>query len=62
MFKKSLLLVLISALGACSTVDDYLLGKDNTPAPAELEPIKPKVALTEKWTVPVSNAKKQPII
>ncbi|MCE3043814.1 outer membrane protein assembly factor BamB [Legionella sp. 16cNR16C] len=57
MFKKSLLLVVISALTACSTVDDYLLGKDNTPVPNELEPIKPKVALTEKWSVPVSRAK-----
>lgn len=54
MNKKLLLLTLSLALQACNHLDNYMLGKDNTPAPAELEPLKPKVALKEKWSVPVS--------
>ncbi len=54
MNKKLLLLTLSVVLQACNHLDNYMLGKDNTPAPAALEPIKTKVALKEKWSVPVS--------
>ncbi|CEK10632.1 outer membrane protein assembly factor BamB [Legionella hackeliae] len=55
MNKKLLILALSIALPACSHLDNYMLGKDNTPTPTELEPLKPKVALQEKWSVPVSS-------
>ncbi|WP_028372939.1 outer membrane protein assembly factor BamB [Legionella lansingensis] len=55
--KKTLALVAsVLLLQACNHLDNYMLGKDNTPPPAELEPIKPKVKLQQKWSVPL-NAK-----
>ncbi|WED44377.1 outer membrane protein assembly factor BamB [Legionella cardiaca] len=55
MNKKFLILLVSIFLQNCTHIDNYMLGKDNTPAPSELEPIKPKVALQEKWSVPVSS-------
>jgi outer membrane protein assembly factor BamB len=37
---KILLLSLLIMLTGCGTIDNYLLGKDNTASPAELSPIK----------------------
>lgn len=56
--KKTLFLMACLALQACSKVDDYMLGKDNTPAPAELQPIKTKAKLVESWSVPVGSSQK----
>lgn len=52
LYIKNVLLVILVAtlLPACSKMDDFMLGKDNTPVPKALEPIRPKVAMTEKWT------------
>lgn len=55
---KLVILVLCTLLQGCSTVDDYMLGKDNTPQPKELENIKPKVKLSQNWTVPVGKSHK----
>jgi len=30
-------------------LDDYMLGKDNTPPPAQLKKIVPKISLTKRW-------------
>lgn len=48
----------VMILAACSTVDDYVLGKDNTPKPKELGPIKARVNLIEDWSVPIDKANK----
>lgn len=50
-------LLTISIIG-CSKVDDYLLGKDNTPIPNALEPVNSKVPLAEKWSAPTGFNKK----
>ena len=57
--KKFVVLTVGILLQACSTVDDYMLGKDNTPAPATLKPISTKAKLTEKWPAYGWLAKKQ---
>ncbi|KTC86725.1 outer membrane protein assembly factor BamB [Legionella brunensis] len=56
MNKKILVLAVSVLLQSCNHIDNYMLGKDNTPTPSELKPIKSKVALQEKWSVPL-NAK-----
>lgn len=45
-------------LNGCATVEDYVLGKDNTPKPAELQVLKPKMDLVEKWSVPIGKPNK----
>ncbi|KTC93268.1 outer membrane protein assembly factor BamB [Legionella cincinnatiensis] len=55
--KFFILLFLIIAQG-CSKLDDYMLGKDNTPKPKELKEIQDKVKVTTKWTVPVGKVSK----
>ncbi len=42
----------------CTQVDDYLLGKDNTPKPKNLEEIQPKIKVSQNWTAPVGKARK----
>lgn len=45
------ILILIFLLGACTHLDNYMLGKDNTPLPSELKPVKSQLALQKKWSV-----------
>lgn len=56
--KKWVVLALCISLQACSKVDDYMLGKDNTPTPATLEPIANKARVSEKWSVPAGSTQK----
>lgn len=43
----------------CSKIDDYMLGKDNTPRPKELKQIPAnKVNVSQNWSVPVGKAHK----
>lgn len=53
-----MVLACLGVLPACNKIDDYMLGKDNTPQPSELKPVKARVAMTEKWSAPVGNTKK----
>lgn len=53
-----LLLSVIFLLTACNQLDDYMLGKDNTPNPAALDAVNPKSRLTENWSVSTGFAKK----
>ena len=49
----------ILSLASCSKVDDYVLGKDNTPAPSPLQPLaKNATHIQEQWSVPVGGSKK----
>lgn len=56
--KKLMVLAVCLSLQACSKVDDYMLGKDNTPTPKALEPITTKTKLVEKWSVPIGGVQK----
>lgn len=56
-------------LHGCAKVDEFMLGKDNTPKPEKLEPVKPKIKLTENWSLPVgkpdksnTHVKLQPVV
>lgn len=42
-------------LQACSVLDDYMLGKDNTPKPKALTEIESKVAFNERWATSVGS-------
>jgi outer membrane protein assembly factor BamB len=55
---KILVLSICALLQSCNQIDDYMLGKDNTPKPRELKQIDSKVTLSKKWTTPVGKAKK----
>ena len=55
---STLLVLFFVALQSCSKVDDYLLGKDNTPKPKKLEVITPRMDLVKNWSVPVGGAQK----
>lgn len=46
----------ILALQACSLIDDYLLGKDNTPKPRALSAFESKVTLKQRWTTSVGHS------
>lgn len=54
----ALALLSFTTLQSCSKVDDYLLGKDNTPKPKPLEAITPTMGLVKAWSVPVGRAQK----
>lgn len=57
--KIKILVVLMSLLAqGCAQVDDYMLGKDNTPKPKELKQIDPKLNISQNWTVPVGKPHK----
>ena len=57
------------ALQACTQIDNYMLGKDNTPKPAPLSDLKPSLTLVENWSVSMgkpgktsANLKLKPVI
>lgn len=59
MTKISRLLILSCALlQGCNPVDDYMLGKDNTPQPKQLKPLQNKVKVAQNWSVPVGKSHK----
>jgi outer membrane protein assembly factor BamB len=55
---KLVILAVCLSLQACSKVDDYILGKDNSPAPTALEPIKNNAKIKEKWSVPIGKSQR----
>lgn len=57
------------ALQACTQIDNYMLGKDNTPKPTPLSDLKPSLTLVENWSVSMgkpgktsANLKLKPVI
>ena len=57
--KKTAFCLLASmALVSCNKLDDYMLGKDNTPSPRVLSPLESKVALKETWSTSTGVSKK----
>ncbi|HAT2065247.1 TPA: outer membrane protein assembly factor BamB [Legionella pneumophila] len=55
---RILVLILCALTQGCTYVDDYMLGKDNTPQPKELKEIQPKVKMAQSWATPVGKAHK----
>ncbi|HBC0468265.1 TPA: outer membrane protein assembly factor BamB [Legionella pneumophila subsp. fraseri] len=55
---RILVLILCALTQGCTYVDDYMLGKDNTPQPKELKEIQPKVKMAQNWAAPVGKTHK----
>lgn len=45
-------------LSGCNQLDDYMLGKDNTPVPSTLDSLHVSSILQEKWSAPTGSTKK----
>ena len=58
MNKRWVVLSFCVVLQACTQIDNYMLGKDNTPKPTALAPITSKANFSLKWTVPIGKANK----
>lgn len=58
MKSKLFILALCASLQGCSKIDDYMLGKDNTPKPKALVDIQDKVKIAPSWTVAVGKSSK----
>lgn len=56
--RKLVVVGLLLLIQACTQIDDYMLGKDNTPKPTQLQEFKPKIKLVEDWSVAVSKSSK----
>lgn len=54
-YKKVFFGICCFFLGACSQIDDYLLGKDNTLKPKSLPAYQQKVTLKEIWTASIGK-------
>lgn len=58
MKSKLLILALCVLVQGCNKIDDYMLGQDNTPKPADLIPIDSKVKVNKVWSAPVGKPHK----
>ena len=58
MNKRWVILSFCVLLQACTQIDNYMLGKDNTPKPTALAPIASKANFSLKWAVPIGKANK----
>lgn len=56
--RKLIILMMIALLQGCGQLDDYMLGKDNTPKPAELSALKNKANLVLHWSQSMSKPNK----
>lgn len=55
---KILVLCWCFLLQGCNTIDDYMLGKDNTPQPKDLKHIESKRTVAKNWSSPVGTSHK----
>ena len=55
---RFLVLLTCALMQGCSQVDDYMLGKDNTPKPKNLKQIEPQLKVSQNWSSPVGKAHK----
>lgn len=53
--KRVLFFLLTTGLCSCATVDDFMLGKDNSPKPAELSRFTPSMDASMQWRKSVGN-------
>lgn len=56
--KTALCALACLALASCNKLDDYMLGKDNTPSPKVLAPLASGVAMKETWSTPTGGSRK----
>jgi len=52
------LLIFVIFAQACGQIDNYVLGKENTPKPTELTEIKPKVSMSNQWSAKLAKKSK----
>lgn len=52
---RILILLVGTLLQGCAQMDDYMLGKDNTPKPKSLKKIREQVHLSKNWSVSVGK-------
>lgn len=55
---KILALFICTLIQGCTQVDDYMLGKDNTPKPKNLKQIEPQLKVAQNWSSPVGKSHK----
>lgn len=55
--KINLFFIICIFLQGCAQIDNYLLGKDNTPIAKELKPINNNAGLVKKWSSPPAKKK-----
>ncbi len=58
MKSKLLTLALCVLVQGCNKIDDYMLGKDNTPQPKELKQINTQLKIAQSWSVPAGKSHK----
>ena len=56
--RKLVILGISILLQACTHIDDFMLGKDNTAKPTPLAELTPKIKLTENWSIPIGKPSK----
>jgi outer membrane protein assembly factor BamB len=63
-YKAGWLLGIALMMQGCTQLDDYLLGKDNTPLPTPLPAVEHQVPWTEQWSLPLgrTHAKLKPVV
>lgn len=57
MMQKIVVLSMILLIQGCSKLDDYMLGKDNTPQPKELKEIQSNVKVSQNWSTSVGKSR-----
>ncbi|KTD75055.1 outer membrane protein assembly factor BamB [Legionella waltersii] len=57
MMQRIFYVLLIVLLQGCTKIDDYMLGKDNTPKPKELKEIQSNVNVSQNWTSSVGKSR-----
>lgn len=55
LYRRITLASLVISLSACTYVDNYMLGKDNTPEPKPLPMMTPRTDLVKKWSIPIGR-------
>ena len=55
---RILVLLVLTLIQGCTQVDDYMLGKDNTPKPKDLKQIKPQLKVSQNWSSAVGKTHK----
>jgi outer membrane protein assembly factor BamB len=56
LYKRWTVFCFFAMLQSCAQIDDYMLGKDNTPKPGELPAIQSAVKISEKWSIAVGKS------
>ncbi len=58
LYRKIIFISIVIGMSSCTYVDNYMLGKENTPKPKPLPMLASKSELVKKWTVPIGKVAK----